>query len=209
MRVKWGLLNDFLWMFSLNIFVCGFMQFRFTNNGGDVAMAVISLLLFMGALIAHFIHHYKKFDPENQEMVSNYHFIHEGLSDGSRYKYTTFIYYMRKFLFAVFIAGSMSASSKVQCITLIILSSFMLLFLVIMRPYQDKLRNLIHILHEIGLTFLGGAMLYYQNYLEIKEPIGTLIICGTIITGVIIAHLSIALMWGFFKSYTFYKQLYA
>lgn len=51
-------------------------------------------------------------------------------------------------------------------------------------------------------------MLYYQHYLEIKEPTGTLIICGTIITGVIIAHLSIALMWGFFKTYTFYKQLY-
>lgn len=206
--MKWGLLNDFLWMFSLNIFVCGFMQFRFTENGGDVALAVISLLLFLGALIAHFVHHYKKFDPENQDMVSNYHFTHEGLSDGPRYKYTTFIYYLRKVIFALVIAGTISFSAKAQCITLIILSSFMLILLVILRPYQDKLRNLIHILHEIGLTFLGGAMLYYQHYLEIKEPIGTQIICGTIITCVIISHLSIAFIWGVFKSYTFYKQLY-
>lgn len=147
MRVKWGLLNDFLWMFSLDIFVCGFMQFRFTNNGGDVAIAVISLLLFLGALIALFAHHYKKYDPENQEVVNNYHFMHEGLSDGSRYKYTTFIYYLRKLLFAILIAGTMTSSSKIQCITLITLSSLMLVFLVILRPYQDKLRNLIHILH--------------------------------------------------------------
>jgi hypothetical protein len=208
MRVKWGLLNDFLWMFSLNIFVCGFMQFRFTENGGDVALAVISLLLFLGALIAHFVHHYKKFDSENPEIVSNYHFTHEGLSDGPRYKYTTFIYYLRKLIFALLIAGTISTSAKAQCTILIILSSFMLTFLVILRPYQDKLRNLIHILHEIGLTFLGGAMLYYQHYLEINEPIGTQIICGTIITCVIISHLSIAFIWGVFKSYTFYKQLY-
>lgn len=41
------------------------------------------------------------------------------------------------------------------------------------------------------------------------QPIGTKIICGTIITSVIIAHLSIALVWGLFKSYHFYKDMYA
>lgn len=52
-------------------------------------------------------------------------------------------------------------------------------------------------------------MLYYQHYVEIMEPVGTKIICGTIITAVIISHLSIALVWGLFKSYHFYKDLYA
>lgn len=51
-------------------------------------------------------------------------------------------------------------------------------------------------------------MLYYQHYVEIMEPVGTKIICGTIITSVIIAHLSIALVWGLFKSYHFYKDMY-
>lgn len=51
-------------------------------------------------------------------------------------------------------------------------------------------------------------MLYYQHYVEILEPIGTKIMCGTIITSVIIFHLSIALIWGYFKSYTFYKELF-
>ncbi len=32
--------------------------------------------------------------------------------------------------------------------------------------------------------------------------------CGTIITSVIIFHLSVALIWGYFKAYTFYKELY-
>jgi len=205
MRVRWGMANDFLWMFSLNVLVVGFMQFRYTENGGDVALAVVSLLIFLGALAAHFIHRLKKFDPENEEHVSNYHFLHEGLSDGTVYKFTTFIYYMRKIMFAVLVAGTVSTSARQQCIALIFLSSLMLVYLTIVRPYQDKLRNLIHILHEIGLTFLGGAMLYYQHYLEIKEPVGTQIICGTIITSVIIAHLSIALIWGTFKAYTFYK----
>ena len=67
-------------------------------------------------------------------------------------------------MFALFIVATIGGTAKGQCIALITLSSLMLVYLVILRPYQDKLRNLIHILHEIGLTFLGGAMLYYQHY---------------------------------------------
>lgn len=66
-----------------------------------------------------------------------------------------------------------------------------------------------HILNEVGLTFLGGAMLYYHHYVDILEPVGTKILCGTIITIVIIFHLSIALIWGIFKIYNFYKELYS
>ena len=29
-RVKWGIFNDFLWLFSINVFICGFLQYRFT-----------------------------------------------------------------------------------------------------------------------------------------------------------------------------------
>jgi hypothetical protein len=32
-RVKIGMVNDFLWMFALNVLVCGFMQFRYTTDG--------------------------------------------------------------------------------------------------------------------------------------------------------------------------------
>lgn len=167
-RVKWGALNDFLWLFALNIFVCGFMQFRYTENGGDVALAVVTLLLFLGALIALFVYHILKYEPEDEEISNNYRFIHEGLTDRSVHRLTTFVYYLRKLIFAVFIVSTITTSAKGQCISLIILSSLMLVFLVVLRPYQDKLRNLIHILHEVGLTFIGGAMMYYQHYLDIR-----------------------------------------
>lgn len=184
------------------------MQFRYTENGGDVALAVITLLLFLGALIALYVHHYKKFDTENEETVNNFRFLHEGLRDGPFFRYTTFIYYLRRVLFATFVVGTMTVGAKGQCISLIFLSSLMLVYLLIFRPYQDKLRNLIHILNEVGLTFIGGAMSYYQHYMDIKEPMGTKIICGTIITCIIIVHLSIAFIWAVFKSYTFYKDLF-
>jgi hypothetical protein len=143
------------------------MQFKSTANPGDVVLAVLSLLIFLGLSISLFVHHLKKFDPEDEETVKNYKFLHEGLQDGSVYRYTIFVYYLRKLLFAVLMVSTIAGSAKGQCIALIILSSLMLVFLVVLRPYQDKLRNLIHILHEIGLTFLGGAMLYYQHYVEI------------------------------------------
>lgn len=171
-------------------------------------LAVFSLLIFLGLPIALFIHHLKQYNSEDEEVVNNYRFIHEGLSDGTIYRNTIFIYYLRKVLFAIVIASTIAGPAKSQCIALIVISSLMLVYLVVVRPFQDKLRNLIHILHEIGLTFLGGAMLYYQHYVEILEPVGTKIICGTIITIVIITHLSIALIWGYFKAYNFYKKLY-
>lgn len=55
------------------------MQFKYTENGGDVALAVITLLIFLGLLIGMFIHHVKNFDVEEEESVNNYRFLHEGL----------------------------------------------------------------------------------------------------------------------------------
>ena len=44
-RVKWGMVWDLLWLFALNIYFCGFVQFRYTANGGDTAIAALSLII--------------------------------------------------------------------------------------------------------------------------------------------------------------------
>lgn len=49
-RVKYGLLHDLLWIFSINVFVSAFMQFRFTDNGGDVAVGAIFMLAFAAGI---------------------------------------------------------------------------------------------------------------------------------------------------------------
>ncbi len=49
-------------MFAINVFVGGFMQFMYTENGGDVGVAIISLLIFIGILVVMFIHHVKTFN---------------------------------------------------------------------------------------------------------------------------------------------------
>jgi len=138
-------------------------------------------------------------------MPFHYRFWHEGVKDGVIYQYIIFIYYLRKLLFAVIIVATISTTSKAQDACLIMLSALMLITLIILRPYNDHLRNVVHIANEVGLTFLGGAFLYYKHYLDISEPLGTQITCGTIITIVIILHLGIALIWGIFRTYHFYK----
>jgi hypothetical protein len=124
-------------------------------------------------------------------------------------QYIIWIYYLRKLLFAVFVVATISTTSKAQNACLITLSSLMLVALIVLRPYNDNLRNIVHIANEVGLTFLGGAFLYYRHYLDIKQPVGTQITCGNIITYVIIIHLGIALIWGFFRTYHYYRELYA
>lgn len=70
------MINDFLWMFSLNVFVCGFMQFKYTENGGEVALAAISILIFLGMIIGMLVHHCKRYDSDDEESVRNYKFWH-------------------------------------------------------------------------------------------------------------------------------------
>ena len=111
------------------------------------------------------IHQLKYYDAEDEEIVSNYRLWHENVKDGNFYKYLIHFYYLRKILFAIIIVSTISTTPNIQTIMLITLSSIMLIGLIILRPYQDNLRNIIHILNEIGLTFIGGAMLFYQNYI--------------------------------------------
>jgi len=49
-RIRFGLLHDFLYLFSINVLVCAFMQFRFTENAGDTALGTISMLAFISGI---------------------------------------------------------------------------------------------------------------------------------------------------------------
>lgn len=63
-RVKCGLLNDLLWIFSINIFVSAFMQYRFADNGGDTALGTIFMIGFLGGIcfVIYKICAYQKMD---------------------------------------------------------------------------------------------------------------------------------------------------
>lgn len=83
----------------------------------------------------------------------------------------------------------------------------MLLLLIIFRPFQEKLRNVMHVLNEVGLTALGVGCIYYRNYIDAKEPVGTKIMCGDILTIGMIIHLSIAIIWALFRTYYSYQDV--
>ncbi len=50
-RIKYGILHDLLWIFSINIFVSAFLQYRFTDNAGDTAIGTIFMLMFLTGII--------------------------------------------------------------------------------------------------------------------------------------------------------------
>jgi len=62
-RVKWSIVWDLLWIFGLNVMVCGFLQFRYTANGSDVAVAIISLLIFIFLPAFAFYYRIKRYNP--------------------------------------------------------------------------------------------------------------------------------------------------
>lgn len=60
----------------------------------------------------------------------------------------------------------------------------------------------------MGLTALGVGCVYYKHYVDIIEPVGTKIMNGTILTGGMIAHLSIAIIWAIYRTYHYYREIY-
>jgi hypothetical protein len=63
-RVRFGIIHDFLWIFSLNVFVCGFLQYYNLQNAGDVALATIYIIFFLALILALFIYRVRKYnDP--------------------------------------------------------------------------------------------------------------------------------------------------
>lgn len=64
-RIKFGIVNDFLWLFSINTLVGMFVQFKYTANGGDLALAILFGLAFIAMLFGFFGYAVRKYreDP--------------------------------------------------------------------------------------------------------------------------------------------------
>lgn len=60
-RVKFGIINDFLMLFTLNVLVQCFMQFRFPDNTGDLASGIVFGLCFLALIFAMFGYGVHKF----------------------------------------------------------------------------------------------------------------------------------------------------
>ena len=53
---------------------------------------------------------------------------------------------------------------------------------------------------------MAVGIVFYRNYLDAQEPVGTKITCGDILTIGMILHLSIAIIWSLFRAYHFFKE---
>jgi hypothetical protein len=84
----------------------------------------------------------------------------------------------------------------------------MCIYLLALRPYLDNFRNILHFLNEFGIGFVPCGIIYFIKIKEMKEPIGHRIICGEIISYVIIGHLCILLIWAYARAYFFLKELW-
>lgn len=60
-RVKFGVVSDFLWLFTLNVLTCSFMQFRYPDNVGDLVLAIISGVFFLALIFGFFGYGVRKY----------------------------------------------------------------------------------------------------------------------------------------------------
>ncbi len=77
------------------------------------------------------------------------------------------VYYIRKILFTLIIAAVIT-NSFVQAIILIILQLIMCIYILVMRPYVDNFRNVLHFLNEFGIGFVPCGIIYFIKIKEMK-----------------------------------------
>ena len=95
----------------------------------------------------------------------------------------------------------------IQVSFLCALFSICLILVVAIRPYKENFRNFIHFAHEGGLIFINGGIIYFVQMENANEPVGSKIVNGEIISIVLRIHLSLAMLWGLFRSYNYLKGL--
>jgi phosphotransferase system glucose/maltose/N-acetylglucosamine-specific IIC component len=142
------------------------MQFRYTQNAGDTVSAVFSLIFTISLPIAALLLRYKYYNADDSSDAENFKLIHDGLKEG-KHQVMSWIFFLRRLLFAVVVAATVGGPTKSQAIALMTISILMMLTLLIIRPFQETLRNVMHIANEAGLISLCVGCLYYRHYIDI------------------------------------------
>lgn len=118
---------------------------------------------------------------------------------------TTIAYFVRNILIAVAIVAPYD-NSQTQMLLMIFINFGMLFWLLILRPYKEHLTNFMHILNEISLIGVEISMCVYIFTMQ-NSLIASRVTYGIVLIAVVCCHLTIALLYAFFKMTIGYQTL--
>ena len=133
--------------------------------------------------------------------------VFEGTKDEWYHKFFIFGYYLRKILFAVMIVATVH-NQRAEGGFMLAIVSLLGLFVLIVRPYKEHLRNFVHLANEGFLGFFAGGIIYFLGMVDRGAVSGAKITCGEVLTIVTIVHICLLSAWTIYKSYYYLKELH-
>ena len=102
---------------------------------------MLFFLVLICWLFGYGVHKYRQ-DPSNIE--DNYSIIFDGMKDQWYHKFFHFAYHLRKILFAAIIVATVF-NQRAEGGLMLAIISLLGLFVLILRPYREHIRNLVHL----------------------------------------------------------------
>ena len=144
---------------------------------------VVFILIFMFILIP--IHYFKYCDKGTIE-TRYFAEIYDGFKDNHLSKLYMFIFLLKRFLMAAVIVFLRDVNVWIRCISFTVIQFCVLLYLIIVRPFDDKKNNLIEPINEATCLILCITITIFNDESRWFEGLDGYLIYFLVLVGVVI-----------------------
>ena len=159
-------------------------QYDNIDNKVSYSLAiVVFILLFMFILIP--IHYFKYCDKgtiETKYLAE----IYDGLKDNHASKLYMFIFLLKRFLMAAVIVFMRDINVWIRCISFTVIQFCVLIYLIIVRPFDDKKNNIIEPINETACLILCITITIFNDESRWFDGLDGYLIYLLVVVGILI-----------------------
>ena len=155
-----------------------------SENKVSYTLAIISfILIFMFILIPI---HYFKYGNKGAIQTKYFNEIYDGFKDTNLSKLYIFIFLLKRFLMAAVIVFMRDINVWIRCISFTAIQFFVLIYVIVVRPFDEKKNNLIGFINEATCLILCITITIYNDESRWFDALDGYLICFLMLVGVAI-----------------------
>ena len=160
---------------------------QFDNIADNKLSYSFAIIFFISIFIFILIPiHYFKYCDKGTIETKYLAEIYDGLKDTNLSKLYMFIFLLKRFLMACVIVFLRDANIWLRCVLFAIIQLLVLLYIIIVRPFEDKKNNLIESINEITCLILCITITIFNDESRWFDGLDGYLIYFLVIVGVII-----------------------
>ena len=171
-----------------------FSQFK-NAKGHEVSYSIAVLIFILSFAFILIPVHYFKYKEQGAIKTKYFSEIYDGIKDNTASKLFIFIFILRRFLMVAVIVFMRNANIWARCICFALIQITVLIYTIIVRPFEKIKDNLIEFVNEITFTILCVFIIICNDESRWVSSLDTILIYFLMFVGLLIgAIISIKLI---------------